>query len=202
MSQRRHPHDPVRCAHRGPGCPDHGEDRGDPRADRPGRDAPGAAGALPCGRGTRGRGGGPRPLPRPVLRELLAAVPATYTIAGAGGLRHVVGDDAAPAACQAIVTDPWIIDYETGEPRRPRARRSAPAHGHRPGAAHGGRHQPDGLPAGRCARAHLQPASHGGMGAGPRQALLQHGHRHGPLPPLPGAGRNPVRRPRSRRRGR
>jgi trimethylamine---corrinoid protein Co-methyltransferase len=57
--------------------------------------------------------------PRPVLRELLAAVPATYTIAGAGGLRHVVGDDAVQA-CQAIVTDPWIIDYETGEPRRPR----------------------------------------------------------------------------------
>ncbi len=58
--------------------------------------------------------------PRPVLRELLAAVPAAYTIAGAGGLRHVVGDDAAPTACLAIVTDPWIIDYGTGEPRRPR----------------------------------------------------------------------------------
>jgi trimethylamine--corrinoid protein Co-methyltransferase len=58
--------------------------------------------------------------PRAVQRELLAAVPSTYTIAGAGGLQHVVGDDAAPAACQAIVTDPWIIDYETGEPRRPR----------------------------------------------------------------------------------
>jgi trimethylamine--corrinoid protein Co-methyltransferase len=57
--------------------------------------------------------------PRPVLRELLSAVPASYTITGAGGLRHEVGDDAAPAACQAIVTDPWIIDYETGEPRRP-----------------------------------------------------------------------------------
>jgi trimethylamine--corrinoid protein Co-methyltransferase len=57
--------------------------------------------------------------PRAVLRELLAAVPATYTIAGAGGLRHVVGDDAVQA-CQAIVTDPWIVDYETGEPRRPR----------------------------------------------------------------------------------
>jgi trimethylamine:corrinoid methyltransferase-like protein len=58
--------------------------------------------------------------PLAVLRELLSTVPATYTIAGPGGLRHVVGDDAAPAACQAIVTDPWIIDYETGEPRRPR----------------------------------------------------------------------------------
>jgi trimethylamine--corrinoid protein Co-methyltransferase len=55
-----------------------------------------------------------------VLRELLAAVPATYIIAGAGGLRHVVGDDVAPTACLAIVTDPWIIDYATGEPRRPR----------------------------------------------------------------------------------
>jgi trimethylamine---corrinoid protein Co-methyltransferase len=58
--------------------------------------------------------------PRPVLQELLAAIPSSYTIAGAGGLRHVVGDDAAPAACLAIVTDPWIIDFETGEPRRPR----------------------------------------------------------------------------------
>ena len=58
--------------------------------------------------------------PRPVLRELLAAVPTTYTIAGAGGLRHVVGVDTAPPACLAIVTDPWIIDYDTGEPRRPR----------------------------------------------------------------------------------
>jgi trimethylamine--corrinoid protein Co-methyltransferase len=58
--------------------------------------------------------------PRPVLRELLDAVPPSYTIAGAGGLRHVVGDDAAPTACLAIVTDPWIVDYETGEPRRPR----------------------------------------------------------------------------------
>jgi len=58
--------------------------------------------------------------PRPVLQELLAAVPATYTIAGAGGIRHVVGDDAASTACLAIVTDPWIIDYATGEPRRPR----------------------------------------------------------------------------------
>ena len=58
--------------------------------------------------------------PRAVLRELLAAVPATYTIVGAGGLRHVVGDDAAATACLAIVTDPWIVDYETGEPRRPR----------------------------------------------------------------------------------
>jgi trimethylamine:corrinoid methyltransferase-like protein len=58
--------------------------------------------------------------PRPVLRELLAAVPESFTIVGAGGLRHVVGDDTAPAAFLAIVTDPWIIDYESGEPRRPR----------------------------------------------------------------------------------
>lgn len=58
--------------------------------------------------------------PRPVLRELLAAAPETYTIAGSGGLRHVVGDSAAPPAFQAIVTDPWIVDYATGEPRRPR----------------------------------------------------------------------------------
>lgn len=57
--------------------------------------------------------------PRAVLRELLAAAPATYTIAGPGGLQHVIGDNAAAPACLAIVTDPWVIDYATGEPRRP-----------------------------------------------------------------------------------
>lgn len=58
--------------------------------------------------------------PRPLLRELLAAVPAQYAIAGAGGSRFVVGADDQPARCLAIVTDPWIVDYETGRPRRPR----------------------------------------------------------------------------------
>lgn len=58
--------------------------------------------------------------PQAVLRELLAAVPSTYTIAGPGGMKFVVGDNAAPPGCLAIVTDPWIIDYATGEPRRPR----------------------------------------------------------------------------------
>ena len=126
--------------------------------------------------------------PRPVLRELLAAVPATYTIAGAGGLRHVVGDDAAPAACQAIVTDPWIIDYETGEPRRPcldDLRRHTAIVQALPMVVATSLMD---FPLTDVPRAYLQPAGDGGMGAGPRQAFLQHGHRHDPLPPLSGAG--------------
>jgi trimethylamine---corrinoid protein Co-methyltransferase len=58
--------------------------------------------------------------PRGVLRELLDAVPPAYTIAGPGGLKHTLGDNAATPACLAIVTDPWVIDCATGEPRRPR----------------------------------------------------------------------------------
>ncbi len=58
--------------------------------------------------------------PRPLLRELLASVPDRYTIAGPGGTRFVVGDDNQPLGFHAIVTDPWIVDYDSGKPRRPR----------------------------------------------------------------------------------
>jgi trimethylamine--corrinoid protein Co-methyltransferase len=55
--------------------------------------------------------------PRPLLRELLATVPSSYTIGSVGGARHVIGGGEQYA--HAIVTDPWIIDYQTQRPRRP-----------------------------------------------------------------------------------
>jgi trimethylamine---corrinoid protein Co-methyltransferase len=61
--------------------------------------------------------GGMVRFPRPALRELLAAVPREYTIGSPGGATHVIGGDRQAAV--AIVTDPWIIDYQTGCPRRP-----------------------------------------------------------------------------------
>jgi len=57
-------------------------------------------------------------LPRPLLRELLRQVPSSYTVRGINGDRWTVGG--GTPYCQAIVTDPWIIDYETQKPRRPR----------------------------------------------------------------------------------
>ncbi len=56
--------------------------------------------------------------PRLLLRELLASVPASYTIGSAGGMQHVIGGGEQFA--HAIVTDPWIVDYDTQRPRRPR----------------------------------------------------------------------------------
>ena len=58
----------------------------------------------------------------PLLRELLARVPAQYDIAGVPGADEsarsfTVGGD--HPGCLAIVTDPWIIDYQTQRPRRP-----------------------------------------------------------------------------------
>ncbi|MBN1642029.1 MAG: trimethylamine methyltransferase family protein [Anaerolineae bacterium] len=57
-------------------------------------------------------------LPAPLLRELLATAPAQYAIADALGGEFTVGE--GEPGCLAIVTDPWIVDYETGRPRRPR----------------------------------------------------------------------------------
>jgi trimethylamine--corrinoid protein Co-methyltransferase len=56
--------------------------------------------------------------PKALLRELLSSLPCSYTIASADGRQHVVGED--NQFCHAIVTDPWIVDYETQTPRRPR----------------------------------------------------------------------------------
>lgn len=56
-------------------------------------------------------------IPTPLLRELLAQVPSQYQIADLEGAEFTVGGDSQ--GCVAIVTDPWIIDYQTQRPRRP-----------------------------------------------------------------------------------
>lgn len=56
-------------------------------------------------------------LPRPLLRELLQRAPSDYTVAGIDGSSYGIGGERPWGL--AIVTDPWIIDYETGAPRRP-----------------------------------------------------------------------------------
>ncbi len=58
-------------------------------------------------------------LPARLLRELLAQVPTSYKIADLHGNERVVGGQKYDNY-SAIVTDPWIIDYETQKPRRPR----------------------------------------------------------------------------------
>jgi trimethylamine--corrinoid protein Co-methyltransferase len=56
--------------------------------------------------------------PRSLLRELLTSVPSSFVRRGAEGSEYVVGGGEQYA--HAIVTDPWIVDYETQKPRRPR----------------------------------------------------------------------------------
>ena len=56
-------------------------------------------------------------IPAPLLRQLLARAPAQYEIAGANGRRYLVGGD--QQHCLAIVTDPWILDYHSRQPRHP-----------------------------------------------------------------------------------
>ena len=57
-------------------------------------------------------------LPPPLLRELLEQVPSKYTIDSVEGKTYEIGGP-RPFG-QAIVTDPWIIDYDSRKPRRPR----------------------------------------------------------------------------------
>ena len=54
---------------------------------------------------------------RSLCAELMAQVPSQYTIGNILGETWVIGG-ATPYGT-AIVTDPWIIDYETRQPRRP-----------------------------------------------------------------------------------
>lgn len=56
-------------------------------------------------------------LPAAMLRELLDRVPPRYQIADLNGGTFTVGGE--DQGCLAIVTDPWIIDYQTRRPRRP-----------------------------------------------------------------------------------
>jgi trimethylamine--corrinoid protein Co-methyltransferase len=56
--------------------------------------------------------------PPPLLSQLLSMVPTTFDVCAVEGSRYTIGG--ASQFCTAIVTDPWIVDYETGRPRRPR----------------------------------------------------------------------------------
>lgn len=56
-------------------------------------------------------------IPPELLRELIDRIPRYYSVRGVTGETWEVGGDSQHAL--AIVTDPWIVDYETGRPRRP-----------------------------------------------------------------------------------
>ncbi|NJD04079.1 MAG: hypothetical protein FIA99_16120 [Ruminiclostridium sp.] len=56
-------------------------------------------------------------IPAALLRELLTQVPSSYTIKGIDEKAYEVGSGKQHSL--AIVTDPWIIDYETQMSRRP-----------------------------------------------------------------------------------
>lgn len=56
-------------------------------------------------------------LPRTLVAELMAQVPRHYTIGNILGDTWLIGG--VEQCGTAIVTDPWIIDYETREPRHP-----------------------------------------------------------------------------------
>jgi trimethylamine---corrinoid protein Co-methyltransferase len=56
-------------------------------------------------------------LPRTLTRELLAQAPSQYDIHGVTGRRWTLGGDHRHAV--AIVTDPWILDSDSHQPRRP-----------------------------------------------------------------------------------
>ncbi len=73
-----------------------------------------------CGRAgaTVNESSGVTQWPKPLLRELIAHVPSSYEIGGLLGDTWEIGGTQPWGL--AIVTDPWIIDYATRQPRRPR----------------------------------------------------------------------------------
>ena len=81
--------------------------------------------------------------PRPLLRELLASVPSSYTSAVRRLAEDVIGGGKQYAT--AIVTDPWIVDYETQKPRRP-SLEDVRRHTVIAQNSTRRRHEPDGLP--------------------------------------------------------
>jgi trimethylamine--corrinoid protein Co-methyltransferase len=56
-------------------------------------------------------------IPRQLLRDLLSTIPPVYTLKGIGGKDYEIGGNSQYLT--AIVTDPWIMDYESGKPRHP-----------------------------------------------------------------------------------
>ena len=56
-------------------------------------------------------------IPAALLRELISKVPESYIVKTINHSEYIIGE--GNQYISAIVTDPWIIDYETKEPRRP-----------------------------------------------------------------------------------
>lgn len=56
--------------------------------------------------------------PRALLRELIGNAPGKFVLSGVDGVDRLVGGDRQWG--WPTVTDPWIIDYDTRRPRRPR----------------------------------------------------------------------------------
>ena len=56
-------------------------------------------------------------IPAKLLSVLLSTVPKSYIARGIDKKEYHIGGSSQHIA--SIVTDPWIIDYETKEPRRP-----------------------------------------------------------------------------------
>ena len=57
-------------------------------------------------------------IPRSLLRELVARAPSRFKATGVDGVTREIGGGRQWG--MAITNDPWIIDYESREPRRPR----------------------------------------------------------------------------------
>ena len=56
--------------------------------------------------------------PRDLLRELTSQAPRSFEVKGLDGIGHEVGSGEQWGL--AITNDPWVIDYQTQQPRRPR----------------------------------------------------------------------------------
>ncbi|NJD01102.1 MAG: hypothetical protein FIA99_00530 [Ruminiclostridium sp.] len=56
-------------------------------------------------------------IPGNLLRELISKAPSKYCISGIDGKKYEVGGERQ--LCHSIITDPYIVDYETQSPRRP-----------------------------------------------------------------------------------
>ena len=56
-------------------------------------------------------------IPSQILDSLLKTVPSSYFIRDRKGRQYTIG--MGKRWFHAIVTDPWIIDYKSGKPRRP-----------------------------------------------------------------------------------
>ena len=57
--------------------------------------------------------------PADLLRGLLSTVPESFDISGINGRIKTMAFGSGPVI-NGIVTDPWILDYPSGEPRRPK----------------------------------------------------------------------------------